>query len=342
MGLSIVVAGGIVMIAIMSMLFVVPSVIESMVEIDDIASQVLMLNDEISKTSIDMQSLTVIDDIVKFGLLDDDIEKLWNYDDFTLIVTYDADISGTKTMITEEFTYNSTASFQGKVQFVRPDGELVQEWDQETNCPAEPNHYLCINEVTRDDTDYVTSKKVRNNDDEEVEFSLSDPNPTPDAGSKIVVSYTFKEDTQPADGPNLVVTLRQGALSIASWTETNQLPLTFAIAQRVLSDAESSSISDFDDLRLEFVADCNSAGCGGGNERVSVSWAEVAILPYMLVNQWIIDNITSDIMDPRILNHDENAQILAKLSYSVFSGGDVIVAISTDKGILSSSAIIAP
>ncbi len=341
MGLSIVVAGGIVMIAIMSMLFVVPSVIESMVEIDDISSQALMLDDEISKTSIDMQSLEVLDDIVQFGLLDDDIEKLWNYDDFTLIVTYDADISGTKTMITEEFTYNSTASFQGKVQFVRPDGELVQDWDQETNCPPEPDHYLCINEVTRDDTDYVTSRKVKDAQQREVEFSLSDPNPTPDAGSKIIVSYTFREEDQ-GDDPDLVVTLRQGAVSIASWTETNQLPLSFALASRLLSDAESSSITDFDDLRLEFLADCAGAGCGGNNERVSVSWAEVAILPHMMVNQWIIDNITSDIMDPRILNHDENAQILAKLSYSAFSGGDVIVVISTDKGILSSSAILAP
>ncbi len=341
MGLSIVVAGGIVMIAIMSMLFVVPSVIESIVEIDDVSFQALMLNDDISKTSIDIQSLTVLDDIVKFGLFDDDIEKLWNYDDFTLIVTYDADISGTKTKITEEFTYNSTASFQGTVQFARPDGELVQEWDQETNCPAEPSHYLCINEVIRDDTDYVTSKKVKDAQTQEVEFSLSDPNPTPGAGSKIIVSYTFREEDQ-GDDPDLVVTLRQGTTSIATWTETNQLPLSFALASRLLSAAQVSSISDYDDLRLEFVADCNSAGCGGGNERVSVSWAEVTILPYMLANQWIIDNITSDIMDPRILNHDENAQILAKLSYSVFSGGDVIVAISTDKGVLSSSAIIAP
>ncbi|MCZ6583260.1 MAG: hypothetical protein O6761_08870 [Thaumarchaeota archaeon] len=341
MGLSIVVAGGIVMIAMMSMLFVIPSVIESIVEIDDVASQVLMLNDDISKTSIDIQSLVVLDDIVKFGLFDDDIEKLWNYDDFTLIVTYDADISGTKTKITEEFTYNSTASFQGIAQFVRPDGELVQDWDQETNCPAEPSHYLCINEVTRDDTDYVTSKKVKDDQTREVEFSLSDPNPTPGVGSKIIVSYTFREEDQ-GDDPDLVITLRQGTTSIATWTETNQLPLTFALASRLLSAAQVSSISDYDDLRLEFVADCNSAGCGGGNERVSVSWAEVAILPYMLANQWIIDNITSDIMDPRILNHDENAQILAKLSYSVFSGGDVIVAISTDKGVLSTSAIIAP
>lgn len=56
--------------------------------------------------------------------------------------------------------------------------------------------------------------------------------------------------------------------------------------------------------------------------------------------QWEISNILNDIIDPDIINSDETAQITASLTYPIFSGGNVIVVVSTDKGITSSNAAI--
>lgn len=68
-------------------------------------------NDEISKTSISISGInyTVGSNLVNFTLTNQGSEKLWNYDDFDIILRYDADILGTKTRVTEQFTYNEEA-----------------------------------------------------------------------------------------------------------------------------------------------------------------------------------------------------------------------------------------
>ncbi len=59
-------------------------------------------------------------------------------------------------------------------------------------------------------------------------------------------------------------------------------------------------------------------------------------------SQWEISNILNDILDPDIINSDETAQITASLTYPIFSGGNVAVVVSTDKGVTSSNAVIIP
>lgn len=57
-------------------------------------------------------------------------------------------------------------------------------------------------------------------------------------------------------------------------------------------------------------------------------------------NQWGVSNILNDALDPEIINAGETAQITASLTYPIFSGGNVAVVFSTDKGITSSSSIV--
>jgi len=68
-------------------------------------------NDEIAKTSISISGInyTVGSNLVNFTLTNEGSEKLWNYDEFDILVTYDADILGTQTTRTEKFTYNVDA-----------------------------------------------------------------------------------------------------------------------------------------------------------------------------------------------------------------------------------------
>jgi len=99
------------MMAIM-MIFVVISVMVYEIQVETTASsQAFDNNDEITKTSISISGInyTVGSNLVNFTLTNEGSEKLWNYDEFNVIVTYDADISGIRTRVTEEFTYNEDA-----------------------------------------------------------------------------------------------------------------------------------------------------------------------------------------------------------------------------------------
>ena len=68
--------------------------------------------------------------------------------------------------------------------------------------------------------------------------------------------------------------------------------------------------------------------------------AQIITFPQQVPSQWRIDNIVVDVLDPDIINSDETAQITASLTYPIFSGGNVAVVVSTDKGVTSSDAII--
>ena len=94
------------------LIFVIISVIAYQIQVETTASsQAFDNNDEITKTSIRILDVNASSSskLVNFTLTNQGSEKLWNYDEFDIIVTYDADISGTKTTVTEQFTYNANA-----------------------------------------------------------------------------------------------------------------------------------------------------------------------------------------------------------------------------------------
>jgi hypothetical protein len=70
--------------------------------------------------------------------------------------------------------------------------------------------------------------------------------------------------------------------------------------------------------------------------------AQIITFPQQTPSQWKIDNIVVDALDPDIINSDETAQIRASLTYPIFSGGNVAVVVSTDKGVTSSNSVIIP
>ncbi len=94
------------------MIFVVVSVIAYQIQVETTASShAFDNNDEITKTGIMILDVNASSSskLVNFTLTNQGSEKLWNYDEFDIIVTYDADILGTKTKVTEQFTYNANA-----------------------------------------------------------------------------------------------------------------------------------------------------------------------------------------------------------------------------------------
>jgi len=113
LGLSIAISGGItavVLVVIMGIIFVISYQINTE---STARSEIFDVNDSILKTGLQIQYVNTSSgtDIINFDLVNVKNEKLWEYDKFDLLVTYDADISGTKTRVTEQFTFNDIATF---------------------------------------------------------------------------------------------------------------------------------------------------------------------------------------------------------------------------------------
>ena len=97
------------MMAIMFVLFSLPLFMESFVKVEEAALQISRVENLISNTDIEITSTEAFpgSDLVSFELFNKGEEKLWNWNDFDLLITYDADTGGANpTRVTEQFTYN--------------------------------------------------------------------------------------------------------------------------------------------------------------------------------------------------------------------------------------------
>jgi len=123
LGLSIAIAGGITVftiIVIFSTIFIASEKIHE----EGLAGTLIFENDDEilkTKTRIYGVNATVGSNLVNFTFANDGIEKLWNYDKFNLYITYDADIFGISTRVTEEFTYKIPVNILTAQSFLTPD-----------------------------------------------------------------------------------------------------------------------------------------------------------------------------------------------------------------------------
>jgi len=160
--------------------------------------------------------------------------------------------------------------------FQRPDG-----LGSGNNWPV--GTFDSINESSRDDTDFITSSGLRQNQQDTVIFSLSDAiDPVVDIDH--VVRYTFRENAvSAAHSPSLEVTLQQGATDLITWTESGPLPNVFTLSTREVPTSVVAQIGNYNDLRLKFRVFCQ-AGVTCNNttpeETISISWAELQYETY--------------------------------------------------------------
>jgi len=105
MGLSVAISGGIVLTVIMLILLSIPGLVDKMFSIGDVTSQVAHFDKTISDTKISMNHVSTLlnEPTLNFTLKNDGSEKLWNFNDFDLFVTYEGAVSE---QLTEEITYS--------------------------------------------------------------------------------------------------------------------------------------------------------------------------------------------------------------------------------------------
>jgi hypothetical protein len=105
MGLSVAIAGGIVMVTIMMIFLSVPNVVNTIFSIGEVTSKSSQVNDLVSKTKISVQEVYTQTGSprVNFTLNNEGSTTLWDFDNFNAIVKYTGAVSGQKT---EQLSYN--------------------------------------------------------------------------------------------------------------------------------------------------------------------------------------------------------------------------------------------
>ena len=104
MGLSVAIAGGIVMVTIMLVMLTIPNVVNNIFSIGEVSSQSSQVDDLVSKTKISIQELYTQTGSprVNFTLNNEGSTTLWDFDNFNVIVKYTGAVSGQKT---EQLSY---------------------------------------------------------------------------------------------------------------------------------------------------------------------------------------------------------------------------------------------
>jgi len=117
MGLSVIISGGVIAIVLFSVLFAMPTVLDKLVSVSEVTSEVSVIEEGISQTDtrtalIDANSGQ---NVINLELYNDGDTKLWDFKNFNLLVTYDANIGGTKKTVTEKFSYNGDSAFDPSI-----------------------------------------------------------------------------------------------------------------------------------------------------------------------------------------------------------------------------------
>jgi len=104
MGLSVAIAGAIVLSVIMLVMMTLTGFVGTMFSIGDVTTQISKVENTIDKTDISLETLFAQSGLptVNFTLNNDDQEKLWNFEKFNVIVEYEAG-SG---QLLEELTFS--------------------------------------------------------------------------------------------------------------------------------------------------------------------------------------------------------------------------------------------
>lgn len=127
MGLSIAIAGGVTMMTLL-VVFGLLSVMMVQLHVETTSgTEAFDNNNKILKTDIRISGVNASSGskLINFTLTNDGSQKLWNYDEFDVLLTYDANVLGSKKRVTEQFTYNATAfSVSNGIEGIDPDFDV--------------------------------------------------------------------------------------------------------------------------------------------------------------------------------------------------------------------------
>jgi hypothetical protein len=161
-------------------------------------------------------------------------------------------------------------------QNLRPDGDISNGGGWKDQGGGTTNLYSTIDEASTDDADYDTSPNCPTT--AELTVSLTDAT-DPQSSSGHIIHFRSRQNSGSVPQVQLTVVLKQGSTTIASTSFTHTANNTFADHTYTLSGAEADSITDYNDLRLQFSATRSGACLGNPHVDVSQAWFEVPDAP---------------------------------------------------------------
>ena len=176
----------------------------------------------------------------------------------------------------------------GVPDYSRPDTSPGVRWVNGIGSPpcADLTPEFCVDEVVRDDSDYIQTIGIGDGGQDIQYFTLSDV-PDPNQSTAHFLRYTLREGNVGTNPVGFTIELRQGATIIATFTHAQgTLPQTYQLFSQELTPVQADSITDYTDLELTLTGTCQS-GCGNNpslREKVLVSWIEFKILLPTTVN----------------------------------------------------------
>ena len=153
--------------------------------------------------------------------------------------------------------------------FLRPDADSVDgNWTTES---AGADLWAAIDETSASDTDYIRSGTSPTNDICRV--TLSNPSGTVDTASAVTVRYRYRKTG--TDTMDLVVRLKEGTTTRATWTHSG-IADTWVTAAQVLDAGVKSAITDWTNLLIEFEANSALDWAGNGDWAANGDWLGVS------------------------------------------------------------------
>ena len=117
MGLSVAIAGGIVMVTIMLVMLSIPNMVNTIFSIGEVTSQSSKVDDSVTKTNINVDAIItkVGSPRVNFTLTNQGSTTLWDYNKFNVLVEYTGAVSGQRTEPLSLWTANPNGKCLGVV-----------------------------------------------------------------------------------------------------------------------------------------------------------------------------------------------------------------------------------
>lgn len=108
------------LIAMVYVVLGIPGLLDGNAAMSDALTQRSEADSEILKTSIDITALSLVSGstVINVDMTDDGNTKLWEYGKFTVIATYDANMTGTRVKTTEQLSYGGISANPASGQWV--------------------------------------------------------------------------------------------------------------------------------------------------------------------------------------------------------------------------------
>lgn len=119
MGLSHVIPAGVVFIPIFFIVTTIPGITNTILQINESAIEVSSVEESILNTHFNISNVSAVenDNLIFFDVTNTGNTKLWDYDNFDLLLTYDGVVGTTTTNVTEKLSYTETEPTGDPIEF---------------------------------------------------------------------------------------------------------------------------------------------------------------------------------------------------------------------------------